>query len=146
MNIEGLTPRQKSVMLAKMMGWAVEVFPTGNYEWRGEQYRAYWTGPNGEELSADKVGYSEQEAAEVQMVNFYSVKNFNKAWQVLGWVSDTAGSGRLGGDTSNQWISAIDYLLMDRWRNSTAEEVQAEWLDKTLSLAIEAGLVELQTA
>lgn len=140
MSIENLTTQEKSVLLAKAMGWTVETMPTGNYGKRGESYRAYWIKPNGDEKADDVVGYSEKEAIEAQVTEFYRVQNFNEAWRVLGWASDTAADG-LDPETANNWINQIDYLLMDRWRNSTAEEVQAEWLDKVLELSIEAGLI-----
>lgn len=145
MEITKLTPQKKSVLLAKAMGWTVETFSTGNYEWRGEQYRAYWTGPNGEELSADIVGYSEQEAAEVQMVNFYDGANAALAGRILNWAYDTGKSGKPEGHYAMfrsfiAWWDGSQFTAQIPARPFS--ESQTIWLDKILSLAIEAGLVQ----
>lgn len=124
MSIEGLTTQEKSVILAKLTGRYIPKDPPPHifsaYSWYFDDGIA----PHGEP-------------------DLYDTKHMALAWRVLSWASDTAAGDLLDLDTSSRWISAIDYLLMDRWRNSTAAEIQADWLDRVLKLATEAGLVQL---
>lgn len=142
MKISELTTQEKSFMLARLMGWRIANLPLPGNVWKRVlvDEKDYDLGlvPYGGGITR-----VEMELKPTKKLDFYQEANMHLAWRVLSWASDTAADG-LDPETANNWIHQIDYLLMDRWRNSTAEEVQTEWLDKVLELAIAAGLVESQ--
>lgn len=138
MDIGELTARQKSVLLAKLMGWTVEVWATGDYGKRGEYHKAYWTKTDGRVLDSDVVGFSEQEAIEGQVINFYAEANMAEAWRVLNWAMAVNGP--------IQKVMTIYDPAMPMLPQMPPAKAQAAWLDKILSMAIEANLITLEQA
>ena len=76
----------------------------------------------------------------MQAVNLYDPANMALAWRVLNWA---IGDPSFGHDVDHWlWNEGIGYDLL----NLAHDVAQRAWLDKVLTLAIEAGLVELDHA
>lgn len=137
--LAGLSSAAKSVLLAQAMGWKVEVWATGEYGRRGEQYKAYWTKPDGSELDSDVVGYSEQEAIEGQVTNFYEPGNFAEAWLVVNWAYNMQAADY------KFFSQFVEWYYFGQWKYQIIAiplaEALAAILDKILELCFEAGLV-----
>ena len=125
--------RTKSVMLAKAMGWRSV----------GEDL-----GPDQGEFLKDPDGSLLRSVAAFE---YYDPANMALAWRVLNWAFD--GFADDGLEVMSAWnrgmIKTLFYLGVGGSGTSTAlrlppAEAQAAWLDKILTLAIEAGLVEVE--
>ena len=126
MDLTKLTDQEKSVMLARAMGWSVrhdahnpDLSHVCNE--RGlKEYSQYY----------NRVGHNPWSI----MTNLYDPANMALAWRVLNWAFDVS-----------------PYFLPPYWYRDHWEEypglapadAQRAWLDKILALAIEAGIVEL---
>ena len=110
MNIEDMTDQEKSVMLARAMGW--EVLPAGHI------------------FPPEGPGH----VAIHPESSLYHVNEMALAWRVLNWVDEMEDKGLI--TTFNDWWHKY------HWYAEPPEVAQREWLDKILSLAIEAGIVE----
>lgn len=131
MNINELSDKQKSVILARLCGWTVDEVTQETME------RLY--GKRSDYMSRmvwrDILGV----LYPFGLPNFYNTANMDTAWRVLNWA------------TSNDSIH--DELIDWDWHRWTSHqhiwtmpptEAQRSWLDKILELAIEAGLVDLR--
>ena len=116
--IENLSEQEKSVMLARAMGWEFVESPDG---------RRRFCDPD---LTEGRGGLFFQD-------NLYDPTNMALAWRVLNWV-----------DTWDQKKYRTQYTQFWGWWDNEelwqieSKFAQAKWLDKILSLAIEAGIVE----
>lgn len=122
MNIENMTDEQKSVMLAKLVGWEVS-------ERHGVESVHYIDAVF---VSTDKF------TARLTGPDFlYADKWMALAWRVLNWAAD-----RLPGETGQRqsFFKMLNGSGSALWWLSP-EQAQRLWLDKILSLAIEAGMV-----
>jgi hypothetical protein len=116
MDISNLTDQEKSVLLAKAMGWPIEqglkVF--GQIDWI--------IPPEGDMIAT-----------------LYNPVNMALAWRVLNWAQEQqpeyVGQGFL-----DFWDVEYPHLY-----EFSPAEAQRLWLDKILELAIEAGLVKEST-
>ena len=119
MNLEDMSDQEKSVMLAKAMGW--EIVPHPIYSDDSPLFKI----PNSKEW-----GWELDD-------NFYDQMNMALAWRVLNWLGIW--------DQNSQWTQYTQFWgwwdQNDLWLTSPAD-AQRLWLDKILSLAIEAGIVE----
>jgi len=110
---DNLSDEQKSVMLAKAMGWQVVE----------HNKRRCTIGHIGERIGVIDYPF-----------NLYAPANFALAWKVLNWATEY---GRKNNEEMVLWW--MDVLLC----NYPPADAQRLWLDKILELAIEAGLVEV---
>lgn len=114
MKIDELSDQEKTVMLARLCGWIIK--EDGSKTWVTCQDEAYST------------------------TNLYQPIFMLLAWRVLNWAGANFNKARPG-----DWRGA-----MYGSRHSTISELvglspadaQRAWLDRILSLAIEAGMVE----
>lgn len=129
-----LSDEQKSVMLAKAMGWREA--PTG----RGFR-------PEIEDADGRQV-YPLNEAWDSIWPDLYLPEHMSLAWRVLNWATS---------NDSQIYFRLVDWLydsaesIPDGYKTGGAnwfrlfmrqpDEAQRAWLDKILELAIEAGLV-----
>ena len=116
--LDNLSDEQKSVMLAKAMGWEKDT------------YHRVW------------VDNTAEEVHRTSSFNLYDPANMALAWRVLNWCHEEMYSNQWL-EFSNWWngyYSTPDSLHF--WGLSPAD-AQRLWLDKILELAIEAGLAEV---
>lgn len=126
MNIEQMTDEEKSVALARLMG--LEIDEGHRFEMPGD----IWGG-------SDYWGW---------ITNFYLPIHMALAWRVLNWAlrNEIIYYGLV------DWLYATSDNIPDGYKTAGSNwfsifflppaEAQRIWLDKILSLAIEAGLVE----
>lgn len=135
MNIENMSDNEKSVMLAKLCGWEMR------------QHSVYKS-----EYSLYMHGYGSHGYYMTDDVpNLYDPANMAVAWRVLNWANrqtkreSTSKGGRMV-EWDVSWATYIDDWLSPygyEWYDMPPEEAQRALLDKILSLAIEAGMVEV---
>ena len=133
MNIDKLTDQEKSVMLARAMGWEFSRQDCGEGRWS-------WVDENGEQISGslhdDVVKVSDDPSSLVAPM-LYSPARMALAWRVLNWALFTAPDW----DTGHIIFDGL-YDKPLRWvATKLPADAQRAWLDKILSLAIEAGLI-----
>ena len=123
--LKDLNDQEKSVLLAKAMGWKTDddalKIHLPNPLWRESGYR------------------------QNVIRNLYDPANMALAWQVLNWAWKQTGNPNndpLSERRSQEWIDKIDQILMDYWCDSAVKAQQA-WLDKIFALAVEAGLIQI---
>ncbi len=114
MNIETMSDSEKSVMLARLCGWNVELL--GDDVWVSNSDNEYLFSVR---LAAPKY--------------LYNYKWMFLAWRVLNW----AGSHFRTVDYMeiHNW-----FWMSQNWRANPAD-AQRAWLDKILTLAMAAGMV-----
>ena len=119
MNIDEMSDSEKSVLLARAMGMRIVFNPTQIVE----------TAQHQELDGLDYVG-----------LDFYSTANMALAWRVLNWA--------IGLSTPvwyplSHWWTRLDSIDDDGWKmlDLSPADAQRAWLDKVLSLAIDADLV-----
>ena len=126
MTMDNLTPQQKSVMLAKAMGWEV-------WNQHGVMTFRPPEGLDPELFRENTIG----------IVDLYHPANMALAWRVLNWAMSPHHS---------PWVFALavgDFELegflyeAELWKIPPAD-AQRLFLDKILELAIEAGIVDPQ--
>lgn len=110
--IEGLSDREKSVLLAKAMGW--EVYPGGHIA-----------------LPADTMRSA--------ILSFYDTANMALAWRVLNWAYECEHI-----EDQGRYFVLLDWLDEAHLHIEAPADAQRLWLDKVLTLAIEAGIVEVE--
>lgn len=120
--IENLSEREKSAMLARMMGWEFVESPDGRRRFCDS------------DLTEGRGGLFFQD-------NLYDPTNMALAWRVLNWWRDINRQKIPHDDTWMQWLG---WLLQNSLWMFDYDKAQAAWLDKILSLAIEAGIVEVE--
>ena len=107
-----MTEQQKSVLLAKAMGW--EVSPLGSiFPTEGEGHVA---------IHPESSRYDPNEMA--------------LAWRVLNWWAN------IEPRPQEQWEIFLGWWALMEVYTMPANEVQRAWLDKIIILVIEAGLVK----
>lgn len=106
-------------MLAKLCGWVLAVGDTAFHVWWDGE-RAVYIGDRGD------VAY--------EPLNLYEPKNMALAWRVLNWADESSSFG----------LEFEDFWKEFHLWAEPPGVAQREWLDKILTLAIEAGFVELQ--
>lgn len=115
-----LSDQEKSVMLARAMGW--EVYPM--YE--GSPMMLF-------NAPGDEVNHS----------NLYLSENMALAWRVLNWGLVVKPTDPVGSIHSPDRI----HNKLEDWLRTTflwgRPDAQKQWLDQVLELAIEAGLMEV---
>lgn len=117
MNIDGLSDQDKSVMLARAMGWKI-----------GHDKPVLFRVP---ESNSDTFwGWFD---------NLYDVGLMALAWRVLNWAYREDKIFSLAIDVYEFGSHFLE------WAPKTALEAQRLWLDKILEMAIEVGLVEQAT-
>lgn len=116
MTIESLTTQQKSVLLARAMGWKL-------------QYDDFW----GRDLwtHADEVGRRFSEVPD-----FYAEANERRAWRAINYAARHQATGL---DFENWWL----YRMGDCFAYELSQVIECA-LDKALEMFIEHGLVELE--
>lgn len=132
MNIENMTDEQKSVMLAELCGW--------KYTYDGITHS--WYSSND---ALDPSGFSYHEWQRVGTVDFaviplnlYDPANMALAWRVLNFAEINGGQLSCGIELAierDTGASIKDLITLP------PAEAQRLWLDKILTLAIEAGMV-----
>ena len=130
MNIETMTEQKKSIALFDLMKW--------RKEWADIHSMVL--------LDSDGrgVGYRLMKSGE-EMPNLYDADNMALAWRVLNWASE---KNSIYPKFMGWWFrqdSDLDMLggyLFD----ISPIDAQRAWLDKVLSLAIEANLIEKEPA
>jgi hypothetical protein len=139
-DISGLSDQEKSVMLARAMGWEFSRHECGEGRWSWVDENGYQIGGS---LHDDVVKVADDPALSVAPM-LYSPARMALAWRVLNWAADRIVTTRqihawwYSGDAQKH---SKGYLVM-----LSPERAQRAWLDKVLELAIEAGLVEVGDA
>ena len=143
MNIDDLNDQEKSVMLARCMGWKklkpgkalVDWYATGGLDISALAEQAFNPGT--------KYWYDETGAIRRDGVpNYYETDNMPLAWRVLNWASIEF--------SDNTDIETYIWREWEGWwdnadlKDESPAYAQRAWLDKILSLAIEAGLVDVE--
>jgi hypothetical protein len=133
MDIDMMTTREKTTLLAWLMGWRVQRYGAsanprygryGLYD-ANDKFIRRADVPNGIEINPlDHI-----------VPNFYNVKNMALAWRVVTEINRQWENGEDWADGFFTWWNDAEL-----WR-LTATEAQAAWLDKILELAIEAGMI-----
>ena len=113
MDLTKLSDEEKSVLLARAMGWEIRLIGASSC-----------VIDNGEYLKVNALEYPD----------LYDPHDMALAWRVLNWATDT--ERRNNEEMCLWWEEA-------RLHNRTPADAQRLWLDKILELAIEAGIVEL---
>lgn len=134
MDISELSEQQKSVMLARAMGWEYGI--VGDDVGHGI---ATMRDSKGDMIWLEDFEYP----AAYPYKNLYDPANMALAWGVLNWAWNQTGqhdNDPLDERQSQEWILKIDQVLCDYWCDDPAK-AQAVWLDLVLELAIKAGLV-----
>lgn len=134
MNINRLTTQQKSVMLGKLMGW---IRPAG------EGYRpGLWVIDTGHGHVFDGHFWT----VEPKSLSFFDLytSEMGMVWHVVNWAmrQNSPLHSKDSAETADL-LSGLHYVIRQSV-DKDHDEAQAAWLDKILSLAIEAGLVESQ--
>ena len=139
MNIGELTTEQKSVMLARLMGWRAAWDENNIEHWaildRDDEIIKSWTYHMGDTLPSAEIADRD---FEYFLPDLYRAGNMYLAWRVLNWAAGWIQSEESLG-SKLKWHYAISDQL--RW-DLPPTEAQALWLDKVLELAIEAGMVK----
>jgi hypothetical protein len=138
MNIEGLSTQEKSVLLAKAAGWRADNLPLPGGVWK-----RVIVDENGIDLGLTPLG-SGVERKEVEMVfskqsDLYRPNNMPLAWRIMN-------------ELHRPLVSTSMFLSFEKWWECAnppiwwlePADAQAAWLDKILSLAIEAGIVKVE--
>ena len=124
--IDKLSDQEKSVMLAKAMGW------TALY-WSNRDFWSSWyhlVDENNRKIKRRGIHKNTGDVFHSLMVDLYKPSNMALAWRVLNWAHETGLCRRYAdgvGKNIHFWDAPAD--------------AQRAWLDKILTLAIEAGLV-----
>ena len=143
-----LTDNEKSVLLAKAMGWEVDPRIRDN-----ELSDIYYLLPDGEYYTGAVIRTGSDISAYHALPDLYSPANMALAWRVLNWAgkqlpTETVRPGFIihswAGKLHSFWGAShwVDghKLFLHSMKPATA---QRAWLDEVLSLAIEAGLIEV---
>ena len=117
---DNLSDEQKSVMLAKAMGWQVVE----------HNKRRCTIGHIGERIGVIDYPF-----------NLYAPANFALAWKVLNWATEHEQNLRVIENGKSKPLAWVIY--MTEFMLLPPADAQRLWLDKILELAIEAGLVEV---
>ncbi len=130
MDISKMSDQEKSVMLAKAMGWGVNrEGDHGSYDLWIEDILIL------QRVEYAKIGMLDSVLLNKHMPSLYAPANMALAWKVAQW-----------GHTLpeyTQWM--LEPNRLGTWFNFTRmppAEAQRLWLDKILELAIEAGMIE----
>jgi hypothetical protein len=143
-DISGLSDQEKSVMLARAMGWEFSRHECGEGRWSWGDENGYQIGGS---LHDDVVKVADDSALSVAPM-LYSPARMALAWRVLNWISGADSDKEIDeGSLSNvhawlrfhRWWTERDNFLVQE----SPADAQRAWLDKILSLCIEAGLVEV---
>jgi hypothetical protein len=136
MDISGLTPEQKSVLLAKAMGWTIH-----------ESVEALHIPL----LIILPEGYSIDYTN-----NLYEPIAMAVAWRVLNWaIKQMPIETKPEGMIQYTWAARLHHFWSEsHWTDGgkhwlfsmTPADAQRLWLDKILKLAIEAGIIDLAAA
>lgn len=134
MNTEGMNDNEKSVMLAKLCGW---IRPAGDCYKPG-----LWIIEVPSLPMWSIAHFWKTEPLDLPDFDFYHPANMELAWRVLDWglkVKPTDPTGSIH-EPSRFHNKLRAWMPMYLWGNPKAQRL---WLDKILSLAIEAGMVEV---
>ena len=130
-----MTEQEKSVMLARLCGWQVETKPSS---FAPDSTVAFVYNSNGEPIMRDTLTGNES------MLDLYRPGYMTLAWKCIEWVTTPPKTLEMAGAALNARF-AYWWDANHLWAE-TAADAQRLWLDKILSLAIEAGLVEKEPA
>jgi hypothetical protein len=132
MGIDMMTTREKTTLLAWLMGWRVQRYGAsvnprygryGLYD-ANDKFIRRADVPNGIEINPlDHI-----------VPNFYNAKNMALAWRALNWADRTFSHLHTDYDQC-----ALETLGVHS--GMLPAEAQAAWLDKILEYAIEAGMI-----
>jgi hypothetical protein len=125
-----MTTREKTTLLAWLMGWRVQRYGAsvnprygryGLYD-ANDKFIRRADVPNGIEVNPlDHI-----------VPNFYDAKNMALAWRALNWAVES----------TNPICNQVDrFWVVTQLDTLPPTEAQAAWLDKTLEYAIEAGMI-----
>lgn len=129
MNVNDMSDQEKSNSLCNLCGWSIVEFMQ-HYDYR-------LMDANDNEIESFPDWYQ----TDGDMPDLYNPANMALAWRVLNWASEQQG---IYHKFMHWWFrqnSDLDMLggyLFDL----EPEDAQRAWLDKILSLAIEAGMLE----
>ena len=126
MNIDKLTDQKKSVMLARVMGW--EIHPVIG------QHIIHTLIHNvvvGDEIIGNMLG---------DELNLYDPANMALAWRVLNWAIVSPWNNVIGYTFTGN-VAILRMFEDAKMIKLSPADAQRAWLDKVLSLAIEAGLI-----
>ena len=157
MDVSKLSDQEKSVMLARAMGWTIEHNEVGEDPHTGRNYYSSWISDDAGrpidwpcddgtvEWSIPAFRPSWREFT----FNLYDSANMPLAWRVLNWFT---GEDREIDKESIKKLPA--FLAFDSWWTAkdnflyqlSPVDAQRAWLDKILELAIDAGLVPAKEA
>lgn len=132
--------REASVMLARLMGLAPQLFSDVCNFYHEDTYDIFVSiYPHGW-----YHGMTEDEAWKY-FPNLYNPANMALAWQVLNWAFNN-----LPGDTGQSqvffdFLNAREYWEQEFLWSMPPAAAQRAWLDKILALASEAGMLEAQS-
>ncbi len=140
-DISEMSARDKSVLLARAMGWELELATCGE-----PRYAVVDQG--GGRLAGSLYytvvdGMGPIEAYANLCPKLYDEANMALAWRVLNWAMDRGGPWGLALDVGDFELEG--WLYECQLWNLSGSNAQRAWLDKCLALAIEAGLVEHET-
>jgi hypothetical protein len=129
MNINELDTDEKSVMLARLVNWVLKF----------EQ-----------EAAATESHYSVWQQGNFVGVcrngDLYDPQNMALAWRVLNWACANLKDTNTKGFWCGAQVELREFILYSEFETMEPGEAQRAWLDKTLSLAIDAGLIQIVTA
>lgn len=131
MNVNELTDREKSIMLAKLAGWISET----------DGITTRWHS-DGELIYDDYCGG----LLNHEPLNLYKEKQMYLAWRLLSWATNN--DQPIDNNKSKAYyIGYLSFgdLLHEQLELATGappEEAQRLWLDKILELATEAGMLK----
>lgn len=138
MNINEMTEREKSAVLLKLIGAWVKCTNKQNSIWSimlGEKAIVSDVCPMG---LRSEFAHAHHVMATIAP-DLYDEKHMALAWRVLNWAYFNPGEKREFHDKFMRWW---DYGLGRTLVSLSPEEAVIEWLDRILSLAIEAGMIE----
>ncbi len=125
MDVSNLTDQTKSVLLAKALAWSDPVYLTGPQLWVVYEHSG--------EIHSSPYRF-----------NLYAPATMALAWRVLNWAVYKPSLNTPQFDENGFEVESLrfGFFRYEIW--GEMPDAQRRWLDKILTLAIEAGLVELE--
>jgi hypothetical protein len=137
MNIDEMSEQEKSVALARAMGWAVDsvaINPADDNTW----FTCIIVDSSGSNIGLKPLGASKVKRLRPMKLNLYDPANMALAWRVLRWWK-TYCFEKQSPETWQKWADWLQGEFLFPYLGRP--DAQRLWLDKILALAIAAEII-----